>query len=168
MQHLPGVDEVKRQSATNDGSKEIERLCEWRLQHDGPGDIEVFLRIGVSTTDTEAVRAALEQSAAVRSFRYLDHDDALREFREIFADKPKLLRDTTADQLPTSFRVDVALGPRATQLIEQLADLPAVDEVVERSDASQCRAAPRRSLVGLAWTARSESFSCDFSVLWRR
>ena len=76
-----------------------------------------------------AVRAAIEASPLVRTFVYLSHDDAYREFQRIFADKPKLVASTTPDQLPVSFRITLLHASNREQLAEELRQLPAVDQV---------------------------------------
>lgn len=139
MRRLRGVDEVvnRRNDST---AKEIDQACQWRHDHPGPGDIEVFIDVGATTEQTEAVRAVIEAGPSVRDFVFLSHRAALREFRRQFANKPKLLRSTTAEQLPTSFRVDVDLGDQTTQIIDRIHQMPGVDEVVERVTRGLCRA----------------------------
>jgi cell division protein FtsX len=145
LANRPGVDEVKTKIDTSRLWEDIERLCESRREQSGPGDVEVFLDVDATAEETSAVRAVIEQAPTVRSFVFLSRDDALREFRRMFADRPKILRSTTADQLPTSFRMDLTLGEPTTRLLEQLAQTPGVDEVRERITLGQCNELEARS-----------------------
>lgn len=133
-----GVDEVKdRHKNTGMPRREVERICAARPGA-GPGDVEVYLFMDATTVETDAVQATLETAPAVQSFRFLSRDAALTEFQRIFAHKPKLLESTTADQLPTSFRLDLATGQPVDELLQQLAHMPGVEEVSVKATEAEC------------------------------
>ena len=51
----------------------------------------------------------------MKSYRFLDHDDAYAEFKKLFADQPVLVENDDARRAcPTSFRV-VPMTPQLTQ-----------------------------------------------------
>lgn len=75
------------------------------------------------------VGAVIRRAHAVQKYTFLSQADAYRVFRARFADQLDLLASTTADQLPTSFRIALAKGAKAKPLVKKLQHLPGVDEV---------------------------------------
>ena len=65
----------------------------------------------------------------MKSYRFLDHDDAYREFKKLFADQPVLVENETPEGLPTSFRV-VPIKPQLTTTIgNEFQNVPGVDQI---------------------------------------
>ncbi|MGH9001413.1 MAG: permease-like cell division protein FtsX [Acidimicrobiia bacterium] len=62
-------------------------------------------RAEASADQIAAVHKELEQSPDVRSFRFLDKEDAFAEARRIFANDPEVLANIDPQGLPVSFRV---------------------------------------------------------------
>jgi cell division transport system permease protein len=85
-------------------------------------ELEIFMQVKASDRQIGDVRAALDADkkggtkAEVKSYKFFTKQDALKEFRKLFADEPVLVENTTADALPTSFRV-VPLKPELTATI---------------------------------------------------
>jgi cell division transport system permease protein len=85
-------------------------------------ELEIFMQVKASGRQIGDVRAALDADklggtkAEVKSYRFFTKEDALKEFKKLFADEPVLVENTTADALPTSFRV-VPLKPELTATI---------------------------------------------------
>ncbi|HTL86462.1 MAG TPA: permease-like cell division protein FtsX [Acidimicrobiia bacterium] len=85
-------------------------------------ELEIFMQVKASDRQIGDVRAALDADkkggtkAEVKSYRFFTKEDALKEFRKLFQDEPVLVENTTADALPTSFRV-VPLKPELTATI---------------------------------------------------
>jgi cell division transport system permease protein len=85
-------------------------------------ELEIFMQVKASTRQIDDVSAALDADkkggtkAEVKSYKFFTKQDALKEFRKLFADEPVLVENTTADALPTSFRV-VPLKPELTATI---------------------------------------------------
>jgi cell division transport system permease protein len=85
-------------------------------------ELEIFMQVKASDRQIAEVRAALDADkkggtkAEVKSYRFFTKEDALKEFKKLFADEPVLVENTTADALPTSFRV-VPLKPELTATI---------------------------------------------------
>ena len=95
-------------------------------------ELEIFMQVKASDRQIHTVRAALEADmkggakAEVKSFRFFDKQDALKEFRKLFADEPVLVENTTAEALPTSFRV-VPYTPELTEVIrKEFTNVPGV------------------------------------------
>ncbi|MGZ4803295.1 MAG: permease-like cell division protein FtsX [Acidimicrobiia bacterium] len=92
-------------------------------------DIEVFMTVAATAGESQAVRKLIRRSRLVRSYAYLSHGDAYKEFRRLYADQPDLIKTTTADQLPTSFRITLTKGAKPKHLNDTLGHLTGVDEV---------------------------------------
>jgi cell division protein FtsX len=73
-------------------------------------DAEVFMGVDATALQIDAVRQSLAADPDVRSVRFLDKEAAYTEFKRIFRDQPALIASTTADALPTSFRVQLRDG----------------------------------------------------------
>jgi hypothetical protein len=73
-------------------------------------DLEIFMRVNACDAQIKAVRDAVERDPDVESFRFFTKEDALKEFRKLFADEPTLIENTTASVMPTSFRLRVRDG----------------------------------------------------------
>jgi cell division transport system permease protein len=95
-------------------------------------ELEIFMQVKASQRQIDAVKASLEADklggtkAEVKSYRFFTKEDALKEFRKLFQDEPVLVENTTADALPTSYRV-VPLKPELTEIIrKEFSNVPGV------------------------------------------
>ncbi len=79
-------------------------------------ELEIFMNPPATKGQIADVRAELEDMPTVKSFKYLDKDAAYKEFQRIFRDSPDLVRSTTPDVLPPSFRV-VPVNAKETNLV---------------------------------------------------
>jgi cell division transport system permease protein len=77
---------------------------------------EIFMNVDATDQQIADVRAALQGDKQVKSFKYFDKKAALREFKRIFRKDPDLVKNITADALPTSFRI----VPQKAELTEKL------------------------------------------------
>jgi cell division protein FtsX len=93
-------------------------------------DAEVFMEVRATHPQLGRVRTELQRLPAVRRFAFLDKHDAYQEFSRIFRDEPKLVKNTDASSLPTSFRVDLASSDDRFPFRQQLEALRGVDTVV--------------------------------------
>ncbi|HTL86061.1 MAG TPA: permease-like cell division protein FtsX [Acidimicrobiia bacterium] len=95
-------------------------------------ELEIFMKTQPNAPDVQvnAIRDALTSDPNVKTYRFLNHDDAMEEFKKIFRDQPELIKTTTPDALPESFRVT----PKSAEFTEEVAahyqELPGVDTVV--------------------------------------
>ena len=77
-------------------------------------ELEIFMQVKASDAQIDAVQQpARSRIPNVKSFRFLDHQDAYNEFKKLFADQPVLVENETPAGLPTSFRV-VPIKPQLT------------------------------------------------------
>ena len=98
--------------------------------------LEIFMNVDATQEQIDDVRSALERRPAdVKSFRFFDKDAAFEEFKRIFRKDPDLVKNITADALPTSFRI-----------VPERAELTDDDQrpVRDRSPASTTSPPPRR------------------------
>jgi cell division transport system permease protein len=66
---------------------------------------EIFMNVKATQPQIDEVKTALHSDPQVASARFLDKEAALKEFKSIFRNDPDLVKNITADALPTSFRV---------------------------------------------------------------
>jgi FtsX extracellular domain len=95
-------------------------------------DLEVFLNIGASSLQVNAIRARIEADASVGSFRYVSQADAYSIFTKEFADQPDLVRGTKRTDLPVSFRINVKAGVSAETTAQRYRQLSGVSSVIVR------------------------------------
>jgi cell division transport system permease protein len=95
-------------------------------------ELEIFMQVKASDRQIQGVRDSLDADkrggtkAEVKSYRFFTKQDALKEFRKLFQDEPVLVENTTADALPTSFRI-VPLKPELTETIaKEFKNVPGV------------------------------------------
>lgn len=81
----------------------------------------------------ESVRAMLEADDRVVDTRFVDQEQALAEFSEIFADQEERFDGVDAEALPSSFRLDVTSGD-VPVLADELRPVDGVRDVVEAPD----------------------------------
>jgi cell division transport system permease protein len=94
-------------------------------------ELEIFLKIDATPKTVADVKEALEADTEnVKSFRYLNHEDALKEFREDFKEQPALIESTRAKDLPESFRVVPTSAELTEPIAQQYKSVPGVDTVI--------------------------------------
>ncbi len=93
-------------------------------------DSEVFMEPDASDEQIDAVGRALKNDDAVEAYEFLSKDDAFEEFKRIFADEPELIANTTADVLPTSFRVELDADTTNAYIEREYDSLSGVHNVV--------------------------------------
>src|SRR5207244_13307761 len=71
--------------------------------------LEIYMKVDATKEQIDAVRSSLDvekkPAGLVKSYRYLNKDDAYAEFKRIFRRQPDLVNSVTAADLPSSFRV---------------------------------------------------------------
>lgn len=97
-------------------------------------DVDVFLSLAATPDQIASVEQELRDSPAVAELRFVSQDDALEEFRRIFADDPDLLGQVSAADLPVSFRVDLADGADRQAFAGRFLGLAAVEDVMLQTD----------------------------------
>lgn len=97
--------------------------------------LEIFMNVDATQGQIDDVRAQLENDPDVRSFRFFDKQAALEEFKRIFRKDPELVKNITADALPTSFRI-VPQRAEATNAIQRRFEAqPGVEDVATPEEA---------------------------------
>jgi cell division transport system permease protein len=97
--------------------------------------LEVFMNVDATDQQIADVRAALEDDGNVKSFKFFDKEAALQEFKRIFRKDPDLVKNITADALPTSFRVVPVQAEKTTAVQRAFDAQPGVDDVATPEEA---------------------------------
>jgi len=123
LRRLRGVDTVTEGPV---GLRRFVAACKARRYN-----VEVFMRVYASPEQVATVRAAIERHPNITVVRFLDHNDALREFRREFASDKKQ-RGVTAADLPESFLLqvpanDVEVVQHELQQVDGVADVAVPD-----------------------------------------
>jgi cell division transport system permease protein len=92
-------------------------------------ELEIFMQVKASKSQIAAVKQQLDSNPNVKSSRFLDHDDAYREFKKLFADQPVLVENETPAGLPTSFRVVPKSPQLTTQVGNEFKNVPGVKQI---------------------------------------
>ncbi|MCU1456325.1 MAG: cell division protein [Actinomycetia bacterium] len=91
--------------------------------------LEAFMNVDATQTQIDGVNAALKSYTNVKSYKYLNKQDALVEFKILFANQPALVNNVSPADLPTSFRVAPAKAEFTNQIANELTRLPGVNKV---------------------------------------
>ena len=89
-------------------------------------DIDVFMQLKATPAQIDAVTAAITSDPDVVKSTFLGRQDALREFRRLFANQPDLIANTTANDLPISFQLEVR-DDVSPQAVAQRFQMPGVN-----------------------------------------
>lgn len=79
---------------------------------------EIFMNVKATDAQVKAVATALSEDKNVRDFRFLNHEDAYKEFKRLLRGQPDMVRNTSPSDLPESFRV----APIRAELTQTLVD----------------------------------------------
>ncbi|MEO7836655.1 MAG: permease-like cell division protein FtsX [Acidimicrobiales bacterium] len=75
------------------------------LQWKGDVELSIFMKVGVSPTQSQAIERELSQMPQVKNVIYIDQQEAFAEFKRMFENSPDFLESVEAKDLPTSYRV---------------------------------------------------------------
>ena len=98
-------------------------------------EFEIFMTVNPTDEQVADVHAELEQDRRVQRFFYLTKEDAYEEFKRLFADKPDLVAETSAEALPPSFRVAPKNVEDTQDLKARYSTLAGVDVVITADEA---------------------------------
>jgi cell division transport system permease protein len=93
-------------------------------------ELEVFMNVNATQGQIDDVRTQLSDSKDVKSFRFLDKNDAYKEFKRIFKDSPDLVKNVTPGALPTSFRITPNDAKDTETIANRFETRSGVDQVV--------------------------------------
>jgi cell division transport system permease protein len=100
-------------------------------------ELEIFMQVDATDQQIAAVRGDLDgfvERTQVRDYRFLSKEDAFNEFKRIFRDQPALIESTTAEALPTSFRVAPTEAELTAGIANEFDSVSGVDEVLTPQD----------------------------------
>src|SRR5262249_271523 len=76
--------------------------------------LEIFMNVNATDSQVNDIRHQLEHDPQVKAFRFLNHDDAFKDYKQIFNNDANLVGSITPADLPESFRV----APKRAELTE--------------------------------------------------
>src|SRR5262245_17257980 len=97
--------------------------------------LEIFMQVDATEGQIGDVRSELENDPDVKSFRYFDKEAALEEFKRIFRKDPDLVKNITADALPTSFRIVPNKAEQTNAIQRRFEASPGVEDVATPEEA---------------------------------
>jgi cell division transport system permease protein len=92
-------------------------------------ELEIFMQVKASDAQIHAVGEQLKTNPNVKSFRFLNHQDAYNEFKKLFADQPVLVENETPAGLPTSYRVTPNTPQLTASISNEFQNVPGVDQI---------------------------------------
>ena len=113
------------------GSQIILRYFETRPQ------ISAFLQDDTTLAQVETLRSQLETTGKVKEIRYINKEEALDIYKNLFAQEPLLLELVTADVLPASLEVSTQEIEYLGEIASVLRAFPQVEDVVFQEDVAQ-------------------------------
>jgi cell division transport system permease protein len=93
-------------------------------------ELEIFMKTDATPKEVQVINAQLKADPSVKSFKYLNHDDAYAIFKKDFADQPALVESTKPSDLPESFRVEPVKAELTEPLELAYKDRPNVATVI--------------------------------------
>ncbi|MBW3669716.1 MAG: permease-like cell division protein FtsX [Actinobacteria bacterium] len=87
---------------------------QWR----GGVELSIFMQPDAPPNQSEAVESELSTMPEVKSFDYVDQEEAYTEFKQMFASSPDMVESVTAQDLPPSYRV----VPKEAEFVEVIGD----------------------------------------------
>jgi cell division transport system permease protein len=97
--------------------------------------LEIFMNVDATQDQISTVRAALTNDPDVKSFRFFNKKAALEEFKRIFRKDPDLVKNITADALPTSFRIVPDRAEQTNAIQRRFETQPGVEDVATPEEA---------------------------------
>jgi cell division transport system permease protein len=97
--------------------------------------LEIFMQVDATEGQIGDVRGALENDPDVKSFKFFDKKAALEEFKRIFQKDPDLVKNITADALPTSFRIVPIRAEQTSAIQRRFEASPGVEDVATPEEA---------------------------------
>ena len=142
---LVGISLLVRQAATNASG-----------HFRGEIDLIVFMQPKATQTQIDAIASSLKQNPEVKKSTFINKQQAYKEFQKLFAKQPAMLQSTSADVLPTSYRV-VPVNPdfqSIAALRETYEKQPGVKEVVSADDTIKAlQKVTNKIRAGVFWAA---------------
>jgi cell division protein FtsX len=97
-------------------------------------DVEVFIEPDATAEQTAGIRQKIKRSAArVVRFAYVSQQAAYRELKQAFRDEPEKAESIDPATVRPSFRMALRHKDQSFRLVNDMKDLPGVNEVVSRA-----------------------------------
>jgi cell division transport system permease protein len=97
--------------------------------------VSIFLADDVTDEQRSAIETKLEGSPEVKDFIYESQEEAYARFQQQFSQQPELVKNTPADALPESFRVELKNPERYSVIAAEFPDgQNGVDQVRDEGD----------------------------------
>jgi len=93
------------------------------------------MNVDATQDQIRTVRGALDNDPDVKSFKFFDKHAALEEFKRIFRKDPDLVKNITADALPTSFRIVPDRAEQTNVIQRRFETEPGVEDVATPEEA---------------------------------
>jgi cell division transport system permease protein len=97
--------------------------------------LEIFMNVDATQDQISTVRGALGNDPDVKSFKFFNKAAALEEFKRIFRKDPDLVKNITADALPTSFRIVPDRAEQTNAIQRRFETQPGVEDVATPEEA---------------------------------
>lgn len=91
-------------------------------------EIRVFLKDDVTAEELKSLDLFISDMDEVKSAKYISKDEALEEFKEMFADQPEIIRELPGNPLPASYRIQMKDPKYNKTVAERLETRPEVSE----------------------------------------
>lgn len=112
------------------------------IQWQGGVEVAIYMQPNASAGETAAVARQLSLQSGdgggggnVKSFRYVNQQQAYDEFKKLEANQPTMLSAVSPSDLPPSYRVVPTQASDAAAIRAQFADVPGVKQVVSPDSA---------------------------------
>jgi cell division transport system permease protein len=93
-------------------------------------ELEIFMKVKASPNNVNSIRGELDHDPQVKSYKFLNKQDAYNIFKKDFADQPALVESTRPEDLPESFRVAPFKAEDTDVLNGKYKSQPDVDTVI--------------------------------------
>lgn len=96
-------------------------------------ELEIFMKVDAAKGDVAAMSDALDEAKTqqqIRSFRYLNHDDAYAVFKRLYRYNPTITTGTKPKDLPESFRLTLTDASQVDRVGKQFENRPGVYSVI--------------------------------------
>jgi len=92
-------------------------------------NVSIFLKVDIQNDQREALQTSIGADPLVKSYTYVNKDDAWKNFTELFREAPDLVAATKADSLPASFRIKLNNIDDFDKIKESYTGKPGVDTI---------------------------------------
>lgn len=96
--------------------------------------VSIFLTEDITDGQKATIDQAITSSGLVKEKIYETKEDALKRFKELWADSPDFVNAINADSLPESYRVTLNNPEQYQEFAKGLEGLPGIRQIIDQSD----------------------------------